>query len=141
MSTLAIPTARAKSSFLSRVTLGRTLSALAILFLLFDAGIKLTGLDIVAQTMTQLGYPVSSALGIGLLELACIALYVVPRTSTFGVVVLTGYLGGAVASHVRVGNPLFSHVLFPVYIATLLWAGLYLRDSRLGILLSLRRDA
>jgi hypothetical protein len=141
MSTLAIPTARPKSWFVNRVTVGRALSAFAVLFLLFDAGIKLTGLDIVAQTMTQLGYPVSSALGIGLVELACIVLYVVPRTSVLGVVILTGYLGGAVASHVRVGNPVFSHVLFPVYIAILLWAGLYLRDSRLGVLLSLRRDA
>jgi hypothetical protein len=138
MSTLVAPTLTAKPARVNRTTVGRALSALPVLFLLFDAGIKFTPLDVVAQSMGQLGYPASAALGIGLLELACIALYVTPRTSVLGVVLLTGYLGGAIASHVRVGNPLFSHVLFPVYVAALLWAGLYLREPRLRALLPLR---
>jgi len=138
MSTLAVPTLTAKPARVSRATVGRILSAVAVLFLLFDSTIKLTQLDVVAQTMAQLGYPASSALGIGILELTCIVLYVVPRTSVLGVVLLTGYLGGAIASHVRVGNPLFSHVLFPVYVAALLWGGLYLREPRLRSLLPLR---
>ena len=88
--------------------------------------------------MTELGYPVEAALGIGLLEIACLAIYLVPRTSVLGAVLLTGYLGGAIATHVRVGNPLFSHVLFPTYVAALLWTGLFLREQRLRVLLPLR---
>ena len=79
----------------------------------------------------ELGYPEGDVFGIGVLLLACTVLYVIPRTSILGAILLTGYLGGAVASQVRVGNPLFTHILFPVYFACLLWAGLYLRDNRL----------
>jgi hypothetical protein len=88
--------------------------------------------------MTQLGYPVSRALALGVIELLCLAVYLVPRTSVLGAVILTGYLGGAIASHVRVGNPLFSHVLFPIYIAAMLWGGLYLRDARVRSIISAR---
>ncbi|MGH7518274.1 MAG: DoxX family protein [Gemmatimonadales bacterium] len=77
--------------------------------------------------------------GIGVLQLVCLALYVIPRTSILGAILLTGYLGGAVATHVRVGSPLFSHVLFPVYVAVLIWGGLLLRDDRLRGLIPLRR--
>jgi hypothetical protein len=117
---------------------GVVLTVLPVLFLVFDSVIKFSGLPIVGQSMTELGYPVEAAIGIGVLELACLAVYLVPRTSVLGAVLLTGYLGGAIATHVRVGNPLFSHVLFPTYVAALLWAGLFLRERRLRVLLPLR---
>jgi hypothetical protein len=120
---------------------GVTLSVLAALFLIFDGVIKLFDLEMVRQSMAELGYPVGLAVGIGLLELACLALYVVPRTSVLGAVLLTGYLGGAIATHVRIGNPLFSHVLFPTYVAALLWGGLFLRDHRLRVFLPTRQTA
>jgi len=110
---------------------GRTLSGLAILFLLFDSIIKFFPIAAVTDSFTQLGYRPQLAVTIAVLELICLAIYVVPRTSLFGAVILTGYLGGAIATHVRVGNPLFSHVLFPTYIAALIWGGLYLRSQRL----------
>ena len=117
---------------------GVVLTAVPVLFLIFDSVIKFSGLPIVRQSMIELGYPVEAALGIGLLEIACLAIYLVPRTSVLGAVLLTGYLGGAIATHVRVGNPLLSHVLFPTYVAVLLWAGLFLREQRLRVLLPLR---
>jgi hypothetical protein len=117
---------------------GVGLTVLPVLFLVFDSVIKFSGLPVVSQSMTELGYPVEAAIGIGVLELACLAVYLVPRTSVLGAVLLTGYLGGAIATHVRVGNPLFSHVLFPTYVAALLWAGLFLREQRLRVLLPLR---
>lgn len=79
----------------------------------------------------RLGYPASTVVPIGILLLACVALYAVPRTSILGAVLLTGYLGGAVASNVRIANPLFGYTLFPVYVGVLLWLGLYLRNERL----------
>jgi DoxX-like protein len=120
---------------------GVTLTVLPVLFLIFDGVIKLLDLDMVRQSMAELGYPAGIAVWIGLLELACLVLYVVPRTSVMGAVLLTGYLGGAIATHVRVGNPLFSHVLFPTYIAAMLWGGLFLRDERLRVLLPIRHTA
>jgi hypothetical protein len=116
---------------------GRALSALPVAFLLFDCAIKFTKIDAVSESMTQLGYPMSAVTGIAIVELVCLVAYLVPRTSFLGAVLLTGYLGGAVATHVRVDNPLFSHVLFPIYVALLLWGGLYLRDARLRALVSL----
>ncbi|HEV7673439.1 MAG TPA: DoxX family protein [Candidatus Angelobacter sp.] len=119
---------------------GRILSGLVVLFLLVDAGFKLIKpLPAPAvQAFGQLGYPVGLAAGIGILLLACVALYAVPRTSVLGAILLTGYLGGAVASHVRVGDPWFSHALFPVYVGLLVWGGLYLRDERVRALIPLR---
>jgi hypothetical protein len=137
MSTLAIPTSRTKLS-ISRVTVGRVISGFAVLFLVFDTVIKFTHHPAVAESMTQLGYPVSSALALGVIELLCLTVYLIPRTSVLGAVILTGYLGGAIASHVRVGSPLFSHVLFPIYIAAMLWGGLYLRDARVRSIISAR---
>ena len=102
---------------------GRSMTALPVLFLLFDSVIKLIRIDPVVQSFTELGYPVELAIGIGLLELVCLTAYVIPRSSVLGAILLTGYLGGAVATHVRVGSPLFTHVLFPVYVAALLWEG------------------
>jgi hypothetical protein len=114
------------------------LSGLAIAFLVFDAIIKILKLAPAVQGTAQLGFPTSDVLGIGVVELVCIAIYVIPRTSFLGAILLTGYLGGAIASHVRVGDPLFSHVLFPTYVATLIWGGLYLRDARLRALVPVR---
>jgi hypothetical protein len=114
------------------------MTALPVLFLLFDSVIKLIRIDPVAQSFTQLGYPVHLAVAIGVIELVCLAAYVVPRSSVLGAILLTGYLGGAVATHVRVGSPLWSHVLFPIYVAALLWGGLYLREGRLRALVPLR---
>ena len=119
----------------SRRRIGWVLTALPVLFLLFDVALKLANAAPVLETMPQLGYAPEIARSIGILELLCLLLYLAPRVQVLGAVVLTGYLGGAVATHVRVGNPLFSHVLFPVYIAALLWAGLYLRDARVRALL------
>jgi hypothetical protein len=85
----------------------------------------------------QLGFPESVIVGLGIVLLACVILYVIPGTSILGAILLTGYLGGAVASHVRVGDPLFSHVLFPVYLGVLVWGGLFLREPRLRQLMPL----
>ena len=109
---------------------GRLLTGLSVLFLIFDGVIKLLNIAPVVESFTRLGYSVDIATAIGTLELLCLAVYLVPRTAPLGAVLLTGYLGGAIATHVRVGDPLFSHVLFPIYIAALLWSGLYLRDIR-----------
>ncbi|MDB4914547.1 MAG: Arginine/ornithine antiporter ArcD [Gemmatimonadetes bacterium] len=114
----------------------RILTGLSVAFLLFDATIKVLQAAPAIKGTVELGFPPDVVLGIGLLQLACLVLYIVPRTSFLGAVLLTGYLGGAVASHVRVGNPLFSHTLFPTYVAAMLWGGLYLRDARLRSLLS-----
>jgi len=111
----------------TRLRAGRTLSAAAILFLLFDATIKLMVIPPVVEAFTRLGFPVDLARGIGALELACLLLYVIPRTAIPGAILLTGFLGGAVVTHVRVGDPLLSHALFPVYVGALLWGGLLFR--------------
>jgi len=121
------------------IWIGRVLSALAILFLLFDCVIKLLQLPVAIEGTTQLGYPASVVLGIGVVELACLVLYVIPRTSVFGAILFTGYLGGAIATHVRIGSPLFTHVLFPIYVAVLIWGGLYAREDRLRALIPVRR--
>ncbi|MGH7503913.1 MAG: DoxX family protein [Longimicrobiales bacterium] len=117
---------------------GRIASAFAVLFLLFDSVIKLMQIDAVAESLAQLGYPVSIAFAIGALEFVCIAVYVVPRTSVLGAILLTGYLGGAVASHLRIGSPFFTHTFFPFYIGLAVWGGLLLRDARLRALVPLR---
>jgi hypothetical protein len=114
---------------------GRTLSGLAILFLLFDTVLKVLRLPVALEGTGQLGYAHSAVFAIGLVELGCVLAYAIPRTSIVGAVLLTGYLGGAIATHVRVGSPLFSHTLFPIYVAALIWGGLYLRDSRLRALI------
>jgi len=119
--------------------IGRVLSALAILFLLFDCVIKVLQLPVAVEGTTQLGYPATVVLGIGVVELVCLVLYVIPQTSVFGAILFTGYLGGAIATHVRIGSPLFSHVLFPIYVAALIWGGLYAREDRLRSLIPIRR--
>jgi hypothetical protein len=86
------------------------------------------------EATTQLGYADSVVVPLGILQLACLIVYLIPRTSILGAILLTGYLGGAIATHVRVDSPLFTHVLFPVYVAVLLWGGLFLIDGRLRVL-------
>jgi hypothetical protein len=109
---------------------GLVLSGLAVLFLVWDAVMKLVKIQPVTDAMERLGYPDATARPIGVILLVCVALYLVPRTAIIGAVMLTGYLGGAIATHVRVEDPLFSHTLFPIYFAALLWGGLALRDER-----------
>jgi hypothetical protein len=113
---------------------GRILSAFAILFLAFDTIIKVLNLAPAVEATTQLGYGASLVVTIGLIEFACLAVYSIPRTSALGAVLLTGYLGGAIATQVRAGSSLFS-VVFPVIIGALIWGGLFLRDERLRALL------
>jgi hypothetical protein len=110
---------------------GRILSGLAVAFMLFDAIIKLLRHPAAVQGTIELGYPESVVFGLGIVLLVCVVVYLVPRTAVLGAVLFTGYFGGAIATHVRVGNPLFSHILSPVYVAALLWAGLWLRDERI----------
>jgi len=120
-------------------TVGWVLSGLVIAFLLMDATMKLLALPIVLETQEPLGFSGAGiARGLGVLLLACTLLYAVPQTAVLGAILLTGYLGGAVVTHVRVGDPLFSHILFGVYVGVLLWLGLYLRDERLRVLVPLR---
>jgi len=116
---------------------GRILSGLPALFLLFDGAMKLVKPAFVVDATVQLGYPESVILGLGIVLLACTALYLIPRTSVLGAILLTGYLGGATASHVRAGDPIFT-ILFPVIFGVLIWGGLLLRDVRLRALLPLR---
>ncbi|MDB5599129.1 MAG: hypothetical protein JWN71_1173 [Xanthobacteraceae bacterium] len=120
---------------------GHIISGILILFLIFDGAIKLLPLDIVTQTMAQLGYPPTADLArtLGILTLICTALYAIPRTSILGAILLTGYLGGAIATHLRVESPLFSHLLFGVYLGLMAWGGLWLRDPKLRALIPLRR--
>jgi hypothetical protein len=92
----------------------------------------------VIDAFAHLGWPLNTAPILGIILLTCVTVYVIPRTSIVGAILLTGYLGGAVATHLRVGDPLFSHILFPTYMGTLLWLGLYLRDNRLRSFIPLR---
>jgi len=108
---------------------GRILSALPVLFLLLDGVMKIVKPAFVVEATVQLGYPESVIVALGVVLVACTVLYLIPRTAVLGAILLTGYLGGAVATHVRVGGPLFS-ILMPVILGAMLWGGLYLRDER-----------
>ncbi len=119
-------------------SIGFTLSMLAVLFLVFDSAIKMLQMAPAIEATTQLGYPEHLVLWIGVLEIICLVVYVIPQTSALGAILLTGYLGGAIATQVRAGSPLFS-VVFPVIVGLLVWGGLYLLDSRLRDLIPLRR--
>ena len=119
---------------------GRVLSALFVLFMLgASAAPKLLGMPVVAETMTQLGWPARYSLMIGLIELICVILYVIPRTAVLGCVLATGLLGGAMATQIRVGNPLFTHEIFSLYLALFMWGGLWLRDPGLRAVFPIRR--
>jgi hypothetical protein len=116
---------------------GRALSGLVILFLLFDGAIKLVPWPMVTETMDRMGYGSSETLArsLGIITILCTALYAVPPTSILGAILLTGYLGGAMASHVRIGSPLFSHILFGFYLGLMVWGGLWLRNRSLRSLI------
>jgi hypothetical protein len=139
---IAMPTA-AETAPVSKpaLWLGRVLSGLVILFLLFDGAIKLVPWPIVTETMDRIGYGSSESLArsLGVITLACTVLYAIPPTSILGAILLTGYLGGAMASHLRIGSPLFSHTLFGLYIGLMVWGGLWLRNRSLRALMPLRR--
>ena len=115
---------------------GRILGIVCVLFLLFDAAIHVLNVTPVVQAMAQLGFRDGVAVWLGIVELACIVLYVVPRTSVLGAVLFTGYLGGATAAQVRIGSASF---WFPVFMGVLLWASLYLRDARLRTMFPVNR--
>jgi hypothetical protein len=117
---------------------GRILSGLVVVFLIPDGIIKFIKPAPVVEAFAHLGWPLSTSVTLGIILLLCTVLYAIPRTSVLGAILLTGYLGGAVATHLRIGDPLFSHILFPTYLGILLWLGLYLRDERLRALIPLR---
>jgi hypothetical protein len=119
-----------------RLWAGRIISTLPALFLLADGVGKLVKPAPVVEETVRLGYPESVLLGLGVVLTGCVILYVIPRTSVLGAILLTGYLGGATATHVRVGDPLFT-VMFPIILGALIWGGLYLRDGRLRTLFPL----
>jgi hypothetical protein len=118
---------------------GRVLSTIAVLFMLFDTVIHALRGPQVVQGFAQLGFPLSIAIPLSTIEFIGIVLYVIPRTSALGAILLTGYLGGAVAAQVRIGAPLLGFVLAPVYVALFLWVGLYLRDERVRAVVPVRR--
>jgi hypothetical protein len=133
---------RAKDTNMSvttRTWAGRATTALVVLFLLVDCGLKIAAAGPAIEGTTQLGYPAHLVVPIGVIELLCLLAYVVPTTSALGAVLLTGYLGGAIATHLRVGSPLLGFTLFPVYVAALVWGGLFLRDARLRVLVPFSR--
>jgi len=117
---------------------GRVITAIPALFLAFDVAIKFANPPAVTEASIKLGLPPELAIVLGIVLGACLALYLVPRTAPLGAVLLTGYLGGAVLAHLRIGDPLISHTLFPIYVGALLWTGLYLRDDRVRRLLAAR---
>jgi len=118
---------------------GRTMSGVVILFMVFDVTIKYLDLPIVEQTGIPLGLPPHSAQGLAVMETVILLVYLWPRTAILGAVLFTGLFGATMAIHWRVGDPLFSHILFGFYLALLAWGGLYFRDARLRALLPLSR--
>jgi hypothetical protein len=123
------------SSSGKRLWAGRVMTILAVLFLLFDSIGKIIKVRPVVEGTIRLGYSEDVLPAIGIVLLVCTIIFVVPRTSVLGAIPLTGYLGGAVATHVRIASPLFSHVLFPIYVSCFIWGGLYLRENRLHTLI------
>jgi hypothetical protein len=130
--TLTVPVSK------KRLWTGRILSALVAALLALDAVIKFMKPPPVVEAFAHLGWPISLAIVLGIILLTCTAIYAIPRTSVLGAILLTGYLGGAVATHLRAGDPLFSHALFPVYLGVLIWGALFLREDRLRSLIPLR---
>jgi hypothetical protein len=121
---------------------GRTLTGLFALFMLgASVAPKLLGLPVAEETMAQLGWPPGYVLMIGIIELTCVVLYLIPRTSILGAVLMMGLLGGAMATQIRAGNPLFSHILFSIYLGLFMWGGLWLRDPRVRALFPIMRGA
>jgi len=117
---------------------GRILTGLVTAFMTFDIVIKLIDMQVVRESLVQLGYPPELGPTIGAIELICLLLYLFPRTAVLGAVLLTAVMGGAISSHLRIGDPLISHTLFGVYLAAAIWGGLYLRDARLRAIFPIR---
>ena len=117
----------------------RVITAVVVVFLLFDGIIHLTKPQPVVDAFAQLGYPLAASRGIGIVELLCLGVYLVPRTALLGAVLLTALLGGAMSAHVRAGSPFFETYVFPVLVAALIWGGLLVRDERLRGLFPVRR--
>ena len=130
-------TTQAAPASAKMVWTGRIVSGLVVLFLIFDGVTKVIKEHHVLEASAKLGYPVDSIVLIGAVLLVCVAAYLIPRTSILGAILLTGYLGGAVATHVRVHDPLFDTV-FPIIIGVLVWGGLFFRDAQLRALIPLR---
>ena len=128
-----------RSSSPAKIWTGRILTALVVLFMSFDSITKLLRVDAVMKASAQLGFTPDDISAIGAILLACIVIYLVPRTSILGAILLTGYLGGAVATNLRMGTPLFTNLLFPVYFGIIVWAGLFLREQRVHEIFFLRR--
>jgi hypothetical protein len=131
-------TAQAGSISKKSLWAGRITTGFIVAFLLFDAVIHLMKPAPVVEAFAKLGFPIRLAVPLGLIELVCVLLYVIPRSSILGAILLTGYLGGAIAIQLPTGNSLFGEVLFPIYIGVILWGGIYLRDERLRTLIPLR---
>jgi hypothetical protein len=123
-----------------RVWAGRIVSAIPVLFLLFDGTIHMLRIPAVVEGFAKAGFPISTALPLGIIEIICVVLYAIPRTSVLGAILLTGYLGGAVATNVRQQLPMLGYVLFPVYVGVFIWGGLWLRDARVRALIPLTSD-
>ena len=123
-----------------RLWTARVCATLAVLFLAFDTGLHLVDPPVVTTAAVQLGLPADLMVKLGILEAILLVLYLLPRTAILGALLWTGSLGGAILTNLRVGNPLFTHVLFPTYVAALLWVPLWLREPRLRALLPLRRS-
>lgn len=112
------------------VIAGRVLTGIVALLLTLDAGVKLVGAKAAVEGSAQLGFTPQQVFVIGIIAVVCLVLYLIPRTAPIGAVLWTGYFGGAIVTHFRLGNPLFTHVLFPIYVSILIWGSLYLRDPR-----------
>jgi hypothetical protein len=131
-------TTQAAGSSNKAVWAGRIISGLIVLFMLFDASVKLLKLPAAIEGTIRLGYPASLVLPIGIVALGCVVLYAIPRTAVLGAILLTGYFGGATATQVRVQDMWF---VMPIILGILAWAGLYLRDEGLRALIPLKREA
>jgi len=131
MTTTSFGNVEEKSATNAQVWSGRVLSGIAVLFLTMDAAMKVLQLPVAVEGTQKVGYAPGVVPILGVIQLICLAAYLIPRTRVLGAILWTGYLGGAVATHVRMGDPLFTHVLAPVYVAAMLWGGLCLRDARL----------
>lgn len=127
----ASPNARAPRRISKTVLAGRIISGIVVVLLTMDASMKLFAVKEAVEGTVQLGFSPSMMLPLGLIQIASLVMYLFPRSAALGALLLTGYLGGAVAIHVRIGDPMFTHILSPVYVATFLWLGLFLRDARI----------
>ena len=136
--TIGVPASLSESK--ARLWTGRIISSLVVLFLLFDGITKVVKERHVLEAAAELGYSADAMVAIGTLLLACTLVYVIPRTAILGAVLLTGYLGGAVETNVHAGHPLFE-CIFPVIFGILVWAGLFLREPRLGVLMPVRKQS